>query len=245
MGAPGDNCKKRICKLCGTEFTPRSTHQFCCGREIQVPCAVCGTLFTKKCTTSDNTRTCSEKCRIEYQKLRRSEKASANKKVCKWCGKEFVASNARVLYCDGPHYKKCVICGKEFQFDVKTQRATQTCSKECFVKLQLAHRDLEAEAEKQKQTLFEKYGVYNASHVPGAQEKARKTSLEKYGKEWYTQTDDYKDRVEATSLEKYGVPHFLSSESVKEKREATCLEKYGSSNVFSSEYGKTKNYGFS
>lgn len=240
MGRPGPNCKPRICVLCGTSYIPTSGVQRCCGREIEVPCAVCGKLFKKRCTTSDTNRTCSEKCNIEFQKIRRSETARSKKKICKWCGKEFTASHVRVVYCEGPHYKKCAICGKEFEIDVKNHRERQTCSKECFVKLQLSHRDIQAEHEKQKQVLLEKYGVENSALIPGAMEKAKQTMRSKYGVDWYTQTDEYKEKVKKTSLEKYGVDSWLSSKDVIEKREATVLERYGVRNVFESEEIKHK-----
>lgn len=240
MGAPGINCKPRICKLCGQEFKPKSTHQSCCGREIQVPCVVCGTLFTKKCTTSDNKKTCSEECNLKYQQMRREENARKQKKICKWCGKEFYASHAKVVYCDRTHYKKCAVCGKYFEFDPKTQLETQTCSKDCFVKLQLSHRDIEAEKEKQKQVLLEKYGVDNSAKIPGFRDKLKQSCLDKYGVEFYTQTDEYKERVKKTSIETYGVEHWLSSPEVIAKREKTCLERYGSSNVLSSDHGQEK-----
>lgn len=240
MGRPGPNCKPRICKLCGAEYVPTSTHQSCCNREVQVPCAYCGKLFTKVCTTSDNRKCCSEYCLEEYRKIRRAENARKLIKICKCCSKEFRASNVKIIYCEGPHYKNCVICGKQFEFNPKTNPDTQTCSKDCFVKLQLSHRDIAAEHERMRQVLLEKYGVDNPAKIPGSAEKMKKTCLEKYGKEWFTQTDNYRERVKILSLQKYGTEHWLSSEEVKSKRVETVQAKYGSSNVFSSEYGKNK-----
>lgn len=232
--------KTKICEICGCEFVPTSGKQKYCRREITVSCIICGNKFTKLCTTSGTTKTCSEKCNIEYQKIRRIESSRMKKKICKWCGREFTASHFRVVYCDGPHYKNCSVCGKEFEFDPKTQLNKSTCSKECFVKLQLSHRNIEEEKKKQKKSLLEKYGVDNSAKIPGSIEKAKKTSLEKYGHEWYTQTDEYKERARVTSLEKYGTEHWLSNEATISKRKSTCLEKYGSENVFSSDYGKSK-----
>lgn len=240
MGRPGPNCKPRICKLCGQLYVPTSSHQSCCNRDIEIPCIVCGKPFQKKCTVSDSCKTCSEECNLKYQNMRREENAKKIKKICKCCGKEFNASSVRIVYCEGPHYKKCVICDNMFEFNPKTQNETQTCSKDCFVKLQLSHRDIQAEKEKQKQVLLEKYGVDNSALIPGSTEKAKQTMKEKYGREWYTQTQEYKDRIKETSRKKYGHDHWLSSEEVKQKQITTVRDKYGSDSVLSSEYGEQK-----
>lgn len=240
MGKPGPNCKSRICKLCGVEYVPTSTRQNCCNREIQVQCEICGKSFTKRCTTSDNRRTCSYECSVQLQNKIRTKNSSEKLSKCKWCGQLFHPTSNRNVYCKGPHYKTCVVCNKSFEIDPITQANTQTCSKDCFVLLQLSHRDIAAEKEKQRKVLLDKYGVENASQIPGSQEKAKKTMLEKYGSEWYTQTEEYRKRIQNTSLEKYGVEHWLSSEDIKQKRMKTVQEKYGSDNVFNSEYGRSK-----
>jgi len=32
--------------------------------------------------------------------------------ICKECGKQFEAKSARIMYCPGPHYRPCPICGE-------------------------------------------------------------------------------------------------------------------------------------
>ena len=240
MGRPGPNCKPRICKLCGREYIPTSTHQSYCNQDIEATCKFCGKTFIKKCTTSDTSICCSTECSIEYMKVRRRESAQSKPKKCKWCGKIFYPTNHRVVYCDGPHYKKCEVCGKMFELDVKLHRDRRSCSKECFKVLQVRDRDFEKERENQKKALLEKYGVDNAAKIPGAMDKAKKTMLERYGKEWYTQTEEYKKKVKSVSLEKYGTEHWLSSKEIIDKRKETVKARYGSDNVFSSDYGKRK-----
>lgn len=240
MGRPGPNCKPRICKLCGRSYVPTSTHQSCCNQPIEATCKYCGGTFVKKCTTSDSNTCCSEKCLIEYMKIRRAESSLAKPKKCKWCGKEFHAKSVRTVYCDGPHYKKCEVCGKMFELDVKLHRDRRSCSKECLKVLQVRDRDFEQEHENMKKALLEKYGVDNPVKIPGVPDKIKSTTLERYGKEWYTQTDEYKERVRDVSLEKYGTEHWLSSKEIIDKRKETVKAKYGSDNIFSSEYGKRK-----
>lgn len=234
MGAPGPNCKSRKCKLCEKEFVPKSSHQSCCNSEIQVPCKFCGKLFTKICTTSDNKVCCSEECATEYMKIRRAESNSKKIRVCQFCGKEFHSPNVRSKYCPGPHYKTCVTCGKEFEIDLKRQpEDVHTCSKECFVKYQLSHRDTAEEHRKMQAALEAKYGegVTNPMYIPGVQEKQKATNRAKYGTDWYTQTDEYKERSKATCLEKYGTEYYLASQDAAKKKQAKYLEKHCSENV--------------
>ena len=40
------------------------------------------------------------------------------KKICAYCGKEFIATHTSQKYCKGPHYRKCEVCGKEFEFKI-------------------------------------------------------------------------------------------------------------------------------
>ena len=49
---------------------------------------------------------------------------------CKICGKLFERVGNGV-YCSGPHYRKCVVCGKEFEY-VRPSDPRRCCSKECI-----------------------------------------------------------------------------------------------------------------
>lgn len=51
---------------------------------------------------------------------------------CKYCGREFDAKGTAV-YCPGPHYARCEVCGKDFEIDPREPK--RTCSKECKSKL--------------------------------------------------------------------------------------------------------------
>ena len=49
--------------------------------------------------------------------------------ACKICGKMF-EKVGRGLYCEGPHYRKCVVCGKEFEYS-RPWDPRKCCSEEC------------------------------------------------------------------------------------------------------------------
>lgn len=61
-------------------------------------------------------------------------------KYCKECGKPFEGTGTSA-YCNGPHYRKCEVCGKEFLWDHKNPK--RCCSSKCSFKLgQLATNKL-------------------------------------------------------------------------------------------------------
>ena len=55
-------------------------------------------------------------------------------KVCKACGKSFDGSGTSA-YCPGPHIKTCAVCGREFEYDPRTN--PECCSRTCSAALRL------------------------------------------------------------------------------------------------------------
>lgn len=238
-GAPGPNVI-RICKRCGDQYHPKSTRQECCNKPIKVPCVVCGTLMDQICTFKHQSSTCSRKCAraLSDQSLKQSMQEIT--KTCKWCGKEFHPKSARDVYCEGPHYQTCVICGKQFELHCALNKPTHTCSPECRNIYTLKDRDMDQMVAHLKETMQKKYGVDNVMQLPGMREKIKAANQAKYGVDSYTQTEEYKQRVKETCLEKYGTEHHLSSPEVMAKRRKTLQEKYGVDNIFQAEEIKTK-----
>lgn len=236
------NFKPKQCKICGATFTPTtSSRQLYCNQPKIKQCANCGKDFEVKCGTEFLTvNCCSKECSNEFTKSQRIKAASRIKAICKWCGKEFTPHTKRDSYCYDTHYAKCVVCGKEFEVDVRTHPETKTCSTECKYKFASSQHDYAKGAETAKQNLMEKYGVDNIVKIPGSIDKMKNTCREKYGTDWYAQTDSYKESVKSTCLEKYGVDHHLKAKEVIDKRKETVEEKYGVSNVFQSSIIKNK-----
>lgn len=235
------NFKEKPCKLCGELFKPTKSGQFYCGKMRIKKCVICGKEMEVACGQPYMvTNCCSDKCKHDYTYSQRDKKSLSEVKICKWCGKEFRSKSKRAVYCEGPHYKTCVICGKEFEVDVRKDQAVMTCSKECKYKYAAQQHDFVKGAETTRQHLQEKYGVDNVVQIPGVIDKIKKTNLERYGSEWYQQTQEYKDKVKESCLEKYGVEHHLQAQEVIDKRTVTVQEKYGVENVFQSEEIKSK-----
>lgn len=238
MGAPGPNVT-RICKICGSEFNPKSSRQQCCNKPIQVPCVICGKLMEQICTAKQK-KTCSKECNNIYIKQCQIESGNKLTKICKWCGKEFHPKYIRENYCSGSHYQVCEVCGKQFEIDLNRYADRKTCSEECRYILANRDKDIEAMKTNLQATLLEKYGVTNAMHIPGSKEKIKQTNLTKYGKEYYTQTEEYHEQVKQTDLAKYGVEHHLASQQIRDKRKETINKKYGADNVFQLDEVKEK-----
>lgn len=208
----------RTCIICGESFHPKSTRQKCCNKPITYSCIVCGKDIPGICTTATRNATCSKECAVVYSNEQKNKRNALLTRKCKFCGREFTPTTAQNEYCQGPHYKECAVCRKQFEVDVRKGEPAQTCSNECRYKLQLEHRDIEQEKINQKQALLEKYGVENAMLIPGAKEKLIETNRKRYGADWYTQTDEYAERIRETSQQRYGVDHFLQSQDIINRR---------------------------
>ena len=156
--------KPRICKICGSEFTPTTSKQLYCKKDIEKICPVCGDIFTVLCSPSQPT-TCSKPgCKKKAGYLR----SIAKKKICKICGQEFVGTSSTQEYCNKPVSRICKVCGKEFTIKCTAEEyKKQTCSKECMDKLACDRRQ----------------EVYQATHI-------RKCSL--CGKEFRPRTNTQK-----------------------------------------------------
>lgn len=122
--------KERICARCGEKFIPNKHNQHYCHKLIFDKCKYCGKDIHYFCDPTI-IQYCNSSCRSKSSSEKRRETASANTQICKLCGKEFKPINSQNVYCPGPHYRKCVICGKEFEFNVRRQSKNKTCSTEC------------------------------------------------------------------------------------------------------------------
>lgn len=141
-------------------------------------------------------------------------------KICPECGKKFMPKNGFQKYCNGPHYTKCVICGKTFSYTVRPNEKPKTCSKECQTELR-------------KKTCKKRYGVENVSKIPDVQIKISKNH----------QSQEFRDKVHKTCQKKYGADHFTQTDEFKTKQKQYFLDKYGVDNpakIESSRYKLSK-----
>ena len=230
--------EKRICKQCGEEFVTSLRKQEYCGHEKKKVCPVCGQEFTYRCAKTIPA-TCSKPCADRYVIEQRQKSILNQTRICKFCGKEFIPKEWRDEYCQNKHYKKCAVCGKEFEVDPRTG-VPETCSSDCMKQLMSKNHDYAKGVKTLKHNLLTKYGVTNAAQLESVKQKMKQTTLKKYGVECYTQTEEYKEKAKATNQAKYGTDHPSQSQQVKDKLAETNLKKYGTTCVFQSEEIKNK-----
>lgn len=169
------------------------------------------------------------------------------KRICKECGKEFIATNGMQMFCKNDHYRMCVICGKEFLLPksvLGAKDARVTCSKKCS-------------AELRRRTNIDKYGGPAPASSKDIQDKMEATMEKRYGVKHAAQSEQFLSKMRATSKERYGVDYYVQTDDCKQqmvnnwkdhhderlaKFEATCIERYGVKNVLASEELREKYY---
>ena len=135
-------------------------------------------------------------------------------KICKECGKEFEASNGMQKFCKRKHYRRCVICGNQFEvtpYHLTSKDAKTTCSRKCA-------------AELRKQTNIAKYGGVAPACSKDVISKMESTNMARYGVKHASQSDVFKDKSVRTNLERYGVSHYSKTEESKKKLSERCLD---------------------
>ena len=66
---------------------------------------------------------------VDYVKTKKTKGVQYTERICPLCNEPFMGWGTQV-YCDKPHYKTCIVCGKEFEI-TKKQIHTDTCSRKC------------------------------------------------------------------------------------------------------------------
>ena len=139
------------CVRCGKEF--QASHKTSVCKDCHTgTCIICGKEFNLIHPYTQ--KTCSRECRGIYVKrsgIAKSRTVRAQQtvkekygtsrppqnfkpKTCELCGKEFIPQSNRQVYCNGPHYGNCPVCGKQVEIR-EICRGSQVCSMECRQKL--------------------------------------------------------------------------------------------------------------
>lgn len=137
-------------------------------------------------------------------------------KACKFCGKLFTPRSNRQVYCDGPHYQVCPVCGKQklITNNELLKYPPSACSYACRVKRTQA-------------TSLQRYGCKAPGNNPEARQKAQQTCIENHGVPYAMQSEKVRELSKQTLLERYGVDNAGKNKEVIAKRMQTCKERYG------------------
>lgn len=171
-------------------------------------CKICGKEYTAYRT---DPKQC---CSVECASALRAQHVNGHTKICKLCGKPFTSDFGKSLYCPGPHYRDCAVCGTAFLL-TSPDSLTVTCSEAC--KLELT-----------RQTNLVRYGVEVSSQSVQAKEKLSaayyagaadriKSNLAKYGVPYTAQIPEVRKRISAT----------VKSAECQQRIQETCLQRYG------------------
>lgn len=231
------------CVRCGKEFQASHKTSVCKDCHTGI-CIICGKEF--KLIHPYTQKTCSRECRGIYVKrsgIAKSRTVKAQQtvkekygtsrppqnfkpKMCELCGKEFIPESNRQVYCNGPHYGNCPVCGKQVEIR-EISRGPQVCSTECRQKL-IA------------KTCIEKYGHSNYLLSNEGRRKSIETCLKNYGVDHPFKNKEFKEKIDKINIEKYGTKYPMQNKTVLEKAQQTNLEKYGTKYPLSNEIIKAK-----
>ena len=184
-----ETIKKKECKLCGKLFNASGSKSICDAPHYR-RCVICGTSFEFN-KASNIPQTCSRKCSAELRK----QKIASQSKICEYCNKPFTSTSNNTRFCSGPHFSNCLVCGNQFEVDLKTTRLSdlpKTCSHECAIKLS-------------QQTSMERYGVPSPCQTIQARQAAREAAIQN------------QLQREMTCLERYGVTNPAKAIQVRNK----------------------------
>ena len=125
--------------------------------------------------------------------------------------------------------RKCIICGKEFEFYKRREKTT--CSNKCLLKLNFSPEVNKKRMDTLEKTMIKKYGIKHPSQLPKFGDVVKQTKLLRYGDENYVNIE----KCKLTKMKKYGNENYNNTT----KNEATCMKKYGVPNIFHLKQNKT------
>lgn len=210
--------EKKKCRLCGEQFTPSVTSQEFCRKRHKTNCEYCGEEFTIR-NLKRPEKTCSIECATYLSAEKRNE--IVYDKICEYCGKEFQSKASHALYCEGPHYSTCEVCGEEFLVaDINS--VPRTCSNSCASSL--THTDKSRQIRKENSLM--KYGTEHTFQAELIKEKIRATHEERWGGIGFASKKLSADTKQII-MNKYGVENVSQLKEIKEKKKQTLFENYG------------------
>ena len=219
----------RICRICGKEFTPKSSTRSICYDDHYKVCEICGETYKlnpkEKVINQLSRKTCYKKECIAKQK----QSKIIYTKICVICGKEFKTNQYNRTYCYDKHYRICEICGEKFEIKedgklsnglVRTYCYKDSCCKKHLRNKRQdtwnnkSQKEISEIVKKQNKTWEEKYGYKFAMQNPECKQKMLDTCNKKYGGTGNGSLTIRKSIVK-TNLQKYSVPYYCMTEDCK------------------------------
>ena len=144
--------------------------------------------------------------------------------ITKECGDIFTRSFRELIKFNG----YCANCCKE----IGKHKIIETNLKKFGYDNAMKNKEVK---QKQKNTIFEKYGVEHISQLDTIKEQIKSTCLAKYGTGFSLQSEEVKKKSKATNILKYGVENPQQNIYIQQKTENTNIVKYGVKCYFTSD----------
>lgn len=167
-------------------------------------------------------------------------------KICQECGAQFETSHSTKKFCDNPHYRTCVVCGKSFFVPrFKLSLPIKTCSEECRRKaIALNHNQSRKSVTKICEECGAEFETYTDARYCSKQHYRTCVICGKVFPVSYQQLiSDTKTCCRSCAYElskqtlysHYGVTNPAQSDELLQKAAITCQDRYGESCVLNIE----------
>lgn len=163
------------------------------------------------------------------------------KKICKFCGKEFITNHHTKCYCpdcDPPKWK-CANCGKEFELNKEQRKHVMSGGTNVYCSYKCNGSSAETKR-KRAETNMKLYGVENPFASDEIKEKVCKTNRKNLGVDYPGQSEVVKGKIRKTNRKNLGVDNPWQSKKVREKCRQTYKDDHGFEHPMHSEEVKNK-----
>lgn len=207
---------KKICRLCGKEFTAKSKFAKVCKDVHTSVCVICGKEFVLK--PPYRTKTCSRKCGQQIGNISRKE--SNLKKY----GVEYTLQVPEIR----ERIKNTTIekygVDNVFQSEQVKKKIKETNLEKYGVENPTNCKEIR---DKQISTMLARYGVGYATQSDYLYGKIKHTNIIKYGVDNPLGNEDIRNKILADRKERTGYSYVSQVPEIKEKIRNTCLNRYG------------------
>lgn len=218
---------KKICIICGKEFETTVHNKTVCNENHYHKCPVCGKLILSNDPQRQNS-TCSRKCGQVLGNRNRIktnlEKYGVENPAQREEVKKIISEKLSKLHLKQEiRYKKCEICGKEFE--LHWPYTQHTCSPKCRGQYRKMTGVSRSVYQKASLTNLQRYGYENQGERPEIHKKMEDTMEERYGVRYARYLPEVEEKVRKTCLERYGVPYFIQTEDANRdnRKRISCI----------------------
>jgi len=254
----------KYCEICGEPFQPKSNTQRFCKSIHEIPCKICGKLFTTDLSIVEHAVTCSKECMLKLRFQNGNpfqdpeKRKAALMKYKERTGYDHPMQNPEVVakmqatmlerYDDTSFTRTAEYIEKTIDTNVKKYGAAWPMQNPEIQKKQQAtlfeHYHVlnpfqsQEIIEQYKKSYLQKTGYAHPANNPEVVAKRRKTNLSVYNVEEAIASDIVRFKSKQTIQKRFNVDNAMQSPEVQAKSAETCMQRYGATTYLGSEVGK-------